>query len=400
MARPAVERAFQWATFALALLVPALAVAFRARSVPALLAGLFGFAVTTFLYRAWAAPVAGALHVSGERVTFTRRGRPSVTLQRDAIRDGAVAPRDGSSAVELRLADGRVVTLETEGLSRTEAVLSTLGVDASRHRSELALVRGDEQRQSALTWLVCLSAIFTVFLGGSPSPQLQGLATLGLALIALPTWTFLSATRSAGTATVGLDGIELRGGRDPRFVPLEDVVAVHDAPRGVELEHADGRRELLVRRKGLTMERTKALMLTVLEALRARERRTATRSVPSLLERGERSVAEWCAAIRKRARGGDGYRSAAHAQDELAEILEDPDASVERRLGAAMALAEAGSPEMTQRLRIAAETSASPRVRVALTGIAETKPDELAIERALEEEEEEEPEAGTTATQG
>lgn len=58
----------------------------------------------------------------------------------------------------------------------------------------------------------------------------------------------------------------------------------------------------------------------------------------------------------------------------------------ERRVGAAPALSGADDDDTRERLRVAADTCASPRLRVALDVIAAAAPDDEAIEAALAEE--------------
>lgn len=101
------------------------------------------------------------------------------------------------------------------------------------------------------------------------------------------------------------------------------------------------------------------------------------------LDRRERPVEEWRAALEELALGGKGFRGPALHDDDLQRILDDPGAPLEQRIGAALALRSRGGDEQG-RIRVAAETSVERRVRVALEAAAGEEIDERAIERALD----------------
>jgi hypothetical protein len=67
-------------------------------------------------------------------------------------------------------------------------------------------------------------------------------------------------------------------------------------------------------------------------------------------------------------------------------VLEDAEATVENRVGAALALTEGEDADARPRIRIAADACANDRVRVALTSLAEGDGDEEALEEALRED--------------
>jgi hypothetical protein len=105
------------------------------------------------------------------------------------------------------------------------------------------------------------------------------------------------------------------------------------------------------------------------------------------LDRGGRSLAAWRAALVDLARAGSSYRVAGLSPDDLAAVVGSPEAAVDRRIGAAIALRASGHPGAGERIRIAAERCASARVRAALQRVSEGAEEDEAVAEALAIEE-------------
>lgn len=127
------------------------------------------------------------------------------------------------------------------------------------------------------------------------------------------------------------------------------------------------------------------------DAIEARLRHFAARSAErrermlTALHRGTRDVATWQRDLAGLLAGG-GFRTAALSAEDLRQVLDDPTASGEQRLGAALALR--GGGEDLERVRIAAEASARPKLRAALERVGAHAGDhDLAIAEALAESE-------------
>ena len=103
------------------------------------------------------------------------------------------------------------------------------------------------------------------------------------------------------------------------------------------------------------------------------------------MTRAGRDPATWLRELRALRTHATHYRSTAVTDDALWSVVEDPRIDPAARAGAAAALAD--SPDAAARIRVAAESTASPRLRVALARIAEAPGDEF-VEGALEEVEE------------
>jgi hypothetical protein len=330
---------------------------------------------------------AGDITVQPSTLVVRTAGRAPLTLPRDSIVGGVIVPGYGGFDVEVELRDGRALVLEAATLTEAERALGALGVDADKRRSRVPLLADhDAARDRSMAWLLCLAPL-SLLLSTSSMPW--GILALLVATFgALSFRGIVTVARRTASVTVGLDGIEIPRGGATRFVSLADVADVHLTTAGVEIADADGERTLLLARRGLPEDRVKAVVLRIREALDVRRRRGGAARVAALA-RGDRSVADWRRELRALAKRGGGYRAAAPSREELVDVLDDPTASAERRVGAALALAGTAEadPAARERLRVAADTCASPRLRVALDGIAAAAADDAAIEAALAEEE-------------
>jgi hypothetical protein len=110
-------------------------------------------------------------------------------------------------------------------------------------------------------------------------------------------------------------------------------------------------------------------------------------NVAALLARGERSTSEWLAAVRKQASPSEGSRNLHLAEDRLWAVLEDPSADPTARVAAAVALrTQSGgrrAPELDQRVRVAASSTAFPQIRIALEEVVDAPDDEQVVARVM-----------------
>lgn len=175
----------------------------------------------------------------------------------------------------------------------------------------------------------------------------------------------------------GGDGVRIRAGARSRTIPYRTITRVGRTRRRILLHTAAG--TIRTPRIDDSEEAVSAL------ASRIEERRAAAGRAPALaaLDRGERSVQDWHAALDDLALGRGGFRGAALSEDDLDSILKDPGAPLDRRIGAALALRSRGQ-DARARIRVAAETSVERRVRVALEAAAADEIDDRTLERALD----------------
>ena len=97
--------------------------------------------------------------------------------------------------------------------------------------------------------------------------------------------------------------------------------------------------------------------------------------VRALLERRSEPLPEWRKRIRQLALGG--YRERAVSPEDFGAVLDSASATPEQRIGAALALADSGAPDYRDRVRVAADRCAEPKLRVALERVSTGEIDEL-----------------------
>lgn len=209
-----------------------------------------------------------------------------------------------------------------------------------------------------------------------------GLATGQRALrTPFETRRFPDTIRGAWLET-GVDGVRIVRGTRSRFIPYRAIHKVARAGRRIVLETTTG----IVRtpRVDDTAEAVSALVSRIAEAGRA----VAAQDAPALdaLDRRERPMRQWRDALDELALEGKGFRGTALAGEDLEQILRNPQAPLERRIGAALAL-RSRSDNARNRIRVAAAASVEPRVRVALEAAAAEDVDDDALERALDKAE-------------
>lgn len=175
------------------------------------------------------------------------------------------------------------------------------------------------------------------------------------------------------TVRVGADGLWIgRLGRRT-FIPIGDIESVEWIQAPVGRSGGPVGPGLVVKRRTAPAFELPLLGLAVFhrDELRAAiETAIAGAAAPrsrslAALDRAGRSLDRWRKDLEALVRGG--FREGALTREELVEILDDPQATTEHRVGAALALRGAMGEPARARIRTAAERSAEPRLRVALT---------------------------------
>jgi hypothetical protein len=210
------------------------------------------------------------------------------------------------------------------------------------------------------------------------------LALMPFLVIALAT---LSLVPSA--IAVGADGVLTRWLGMRHFYPYDEFDTVTPTGHGVTLLGKSGKSVHVATAPARTRTSAwKYAQLTrdavherVAEAQRAYAAHKETHAA-ALVARSGRTMAEWLEALRSLA-ASDDYREAAVPREALWRIAEDPAAEATARAGAAVALRGKLDEADRARLRVAAESSVSPHVRVALEAAA-TAEDDGEVAAALE----------------
>jgi hypothetical protein len=319
----------------------------------------------------------GTVSIEGERVSA--RGADGLVLA-DAARavDGSVLPATGSARVVVELESGDTLNVQAPDLGTADAILERLGLGLDRR----ALRLGTHDLR-ATTVRALGAAFFTMF----ASSLVLGLAVGGGAKPpgwSVPVWLFTSVAAAIGavaatrpaTVEVGLDGVAIRRRGRTRFTAYADVKAVELQGPVVRVVRTDGTAEVV----GTQSEDRASAIVRRIEQARSGERAPAPTDV---LARAGRTVSAWRDELRRWAAGATSFRSATLDDSDLAHVLEDPGATDELRLGAALALRERG-PEARARVRVAAEATVSPRMRVALDKLGdEADLEDAALEEAI-----------------
>lgn len=326
----------------------------------------------------------GPLAVGSTHVYF--RKRPLVAL--DAIRAAFVVPREERRcAVRVeRRATARAFELEFERDEDALAFLHAIGFDTTQTVARFWLA----SRLAASRLMTALwgSFVATVAMLGGPlarelhdGPLAPLFVLLGVVVVLVPiVWPM--------RLTIGADGLLVRWITGTEFVPYGAIETVHSYDLGIELIVRSGRRlrlALAEKHPRVADHERRALILErIREAIDAYDRAGGALD-PALLVRGGREARAWIRSLRALGSGGSAdHRSATVARDELWRVVEDPSAEPAARAGAAIALAPSLSVEERPRLRVAANATASRKVRVVLEAAADGDDDER-LERAVEE---------------
>lgn len=293
--------------------------------------------------------LAAALAYSG--VKNARRELPTETVVH--VRDGALTLLEGGASTEIRREDVRRAYAEPHGAA------SRLVVETGARTYEIELA--DPGAARAMLRAMRLSALDRPL-----------------------TFSFFFGLR----VTVGADGVLVAWPllRRARFVAHREIARVEAPDRDtVVLVLHGGRRYTIHTRPHPRQQGTEqaALLERLTDAWEA-YRAGVSPDALGLLARAGRDALDWVRQLRALGDGrGGGYRGIGLTPDHLFRIAEDPSAPRETRVGAALALRGALDDEGRARLRIAAEASAAPQVRVALAAAVE-EPDDEAVAARIE----------------
>lgn len=326
----------------------------------------------------------------------TRPARVRVTTEGIAIEDESFIPREniaqayyqprrrGLGSVRGLDARGEVLfDLEVKNEPERSALLDALGCDVRHGRAAFRVSSPlfATMARSALMLVSLALLLLLAYVLRSVEPAVYLLLTafaVGLAALA-----------RRQTVEVGIDGLVVDWIGRPRFVSYAVIRAVEAQSLDVTVTLEDGRRIHLAPGGGAGSARIDvelardALIARIEDARRAFDGRADAGDFAARVGRGAREIAEWRAALeRLHSAEATGYRERVARGEDLWRVVEDAGAPEDARAGAAVALRkEEGAPE---RLRIAADAVASPRLRVALEKASDLDVEEEALDEALE----------------
>lgn len=322
-------------------------------------------------------------------VALSLDGRPIV--RRDELRQAFVVPTGEAILVRLERRGRlqRPLFVRVRDHDEAAALLGQLGFDAEHTTAEMRIASGLLAMPAAKQLLLVLLPL-PVFLPGVLFASVAHSATLVFAMVAaLLAYTFgISLTPS--TVRIGTDGIVTRWFGRTRFIEHARIQSVKTydeyisskRQRGVRLVLDTGEEVRLPTGQMDVGEAEAARLAQRIEEARDAHRRGAAGGATDVLARGDRDVATWVRFLRGVGAGAVGPRTPAVPRDVLLRIVEDSRAAPIERASAAVAAIASGDEDAKKRVRIAAEATASPKLRVALDRIADTR-DEQALAEAL-----------------
>lgn len=284
----------------------------------------------------------------------------------------------------LRRRDGNIVSADVADADAAATVLQRMDVDASKRTMRMRL--GSVAFLNIVVWL--LGPVVAVYLGEAIGNRVGMPGSLSLpiaAVIFLIEFLLVQTLFGPEHLVLGADGVilEKRSGR--RFVPYKDLQSMTTSDSRVTL-HLKSGKKVQARARHLGHEEQDIIKQRVREALALRDERSADLAAFAALDRGQRDIKAWGEALQGIFSKGGGYRQAKLTLEQVAAVLVDPVASVERRIGAAMVLSQSGDGEAKSKIRAAIESSVNRKVRVALEAIERGDLENAAIEEAAKDE--------------
>lgn len=292
----------------------------------------------------------------------------------------AIDDKEKRSCLRLTLKDGRELELEM-ARQDAEAFLKRAQL-GPRHRAyRLQAHRVGFGAIGLLGYFMLIPALFLGFVASALGPasadywfQLAKetwayriVLALLMTLVLGAVWDslrWLLAKVAGHEVELGNDGIRWGGFFSPRFVAYSEIASIR-------FEGAASRatQDFLVLRthsgetfriglRGTGEGSAKALAARLRGALDQQ----AEVFVPEL-EQGDRSDAAWRSELRQLMQGNSGYRQRRMSLAKVRELLHDPAAAAEQRLGAAVALLEVGEPRLKEQLLRIGDGTANPTLK-------------------------------------
>lgn len=327
------------------------------------------------------------VEVRGELLVLRREGQSQEIPLAD-LRAGLCLELAGRPTVRLTLRNGDRLELEVGSREAADRLLADLGLGPATRSVEVPLHRVNRPLHvylvARLSLMVLWVSTVIAFLpreGVWPSG-----GWVGLLLTLLSVSPFLAAAWWwPERVVVGSDGVSwVRRGRT-RFIPYSALQDVRAENARLTLSLRDGT-TLVLRARRKDAAETLVAIQERMRAASAAAVASPSASAQDALRPGTRKVADWLHALESLVSPAHPFRDASLEPSTLETVLEGTGGHA-ARVGAAFALARSGAEDAPQRIRVAAQKTASPRLRIALESIAAGEADRAAIEGALAEEE-------------
>lgn len=270
------------------------------------------------------------------------------------------------------------VVVRDEGEARK--LISALGFDATQRT---ATFRVGSFFLGKYRW--SMFAIVPIMFGMGLAAGAIGHAVIPLMYAAIFAVAFAALWPS--WLVVGADGLLLRWLWLRKFVPAQKIVTAtrydksfgRSRVRGVALSLESGEQlEVPVTTSRWDDERLAIILERIHEVMELQRSGAAVAEDALLLARGSQSTAEWVRRLRALGEGATAQLRVAPMQPErLWRVALDPAAASPARAAAAVALSGSLDDEGRARLRVAAEATAAPKLRVVLDRAVEGNEEEL-----------------------
>jgi hypothetical protein len=332
----------------------------------------------------------GEARVAGKKLVLEQRRRRK-EIPRKRLRAGWLGPE----GLELETRAGNVLRLRGTPPEEARRLLAEAGLDARQRTIQLQLGPSDfltallylvgpgVAYTGAITAVVGLTKLLGLLKGDVFIVGMFYLTPLLFGLLRGAVQAFLAPAR----LTIGADGVKIEQNLTTTFLPFAQIRDWTVKADGVTFLLRDGS-SVRARGRHLTLDGKGAAVAGRLEeAKKVHLSGRAGEEARLLLARGSRPVSEWRGALGKLLDRGD-YRETSLDPQELYQVLSSPEEPAELRLGAALALRERAPAEVKERLRVAAQACANPRLRVAFEALArgkDAKEEDEALLAALEE---------------
>lgn len=319
-----------------------------------------------------------------------------LALARGKIKAGFVVPRPDKRPIVRLEKDGLHPALEIRVDNEDDGreVLRRLGFDATQTIASFVLPSpffAPTQLRKRFIWALCAAlATGGLFIGlVRPEPEVFAGIIILISVVFAST-VFLTRTR----LRAGADGIVLRSFRNERFIPYAEIAGIE---YHLEKDHTPWAGVLLTLRSGENLAIPVSspnqvgsprvhLVVNRLQEAFGDHQRGIRASAEARLVRGERDLVNWVRELRRTGSGAAAdHRIAPVPADRLLELAEDPHANPVMRANAAVALGgNTENGEFRRRIRVAAQATAAPRLRLALEKAVDLH-DETALAEALAE---------------
>jgi len=323
----------------------------------------------------------GRLDEARGEVTADARGvlvGDTLALARQDAAYGFVEATPGGARVKLHDAShGLRLEIRVKDVGEGRALLGALGLDVSQRvapffaASPAGGARGFVIATgiSAALWYVLANWFPTYYWRSVLLDDIVTIARLVTPVLVLLAWAVISTIPTR--VTVGADGLDVRWLRRRRFVPYRSILRVVPAfgqlrvvlAEGITLRLRGQRRSFTPQTRPDHRAMVDRLGAAIDEHLAASRVQEAVAQLPEPGKDGAGWLRE-LEAVQVGVEGG--YRRAVVDDEVLWRVVEDASLDEKTRAGAAVVLRKLLGDEGRARLRVVAEATASPRLRVAL----------------------------------